>query len=65
MRSRVTQRRLNGLASIYTHRVTPIDTNSVMDKFVRQHKRRMALRNILKSDDILKADNDIVKSEVY
>ena len=65
MRSRMIQQRLNGLASIYTHKDIPIDTNSVIDKFARQHKRRMTLRNILKSDDDLQADDDIVQSEVY
>ena len=65
LRSRITQTRLNGLASLYTQRNIPIYANSVIDRFSVKHKRRLALNNILQSDTPPQDNDDIVQSEMY
>ena len=65
LRSRMTQTRLNGLASLYTQRNIPIYANSVIDRFSVKHKRRLALNNILQSDTPPQDNHDIVQSEMY
>ena len=52
MRSTMSQDRMNGLASIYTHRNIEIDIEKVIDKFARKHKTRLELIDILSTDKL-------------
>ena len=65
LRSTMSQERLNGLASLYTHKDIKVDVDHAIDIFGRRHNRRMAMVNILNSDVTLQNEDDVVCSEVY
>ena len=50
MRNTMSEDRMNGLATIYTHRNTEIDIEKVIDKFARKHNTRLELIDILSTD---------------
>ena len=64
VRSTMTQKRLNGLALLYTHNDIDVPTNKVIDKFARS-SRRVFMSNILDSDQDLPANDESMLSELY
>ncbi|XP_065069046.1 52 kDa repressor of the inhibitor of the protein kinase-like isoform X1 [Rhopilema esculentum] len=64
-RSTMSQDRLNGLASLYTHKDIKINIQEVIETFARKCKRRLSLINLLKSDNDLDSNDESIYSEVY
>jgi len=60
----MTQKRLNGLALLYTHKDIDVPTNKVIDKFARS-SRRVFMSNILDSDQDLPANDESMLSQLY
>ena len=52
LRNSMTESRMNGLALLHVHREVSLDVDSIIDRFARQHPRRMKLLDILNSDPI-------------
>ena len=65
LRSTMSQERLNGLASLFTHRDIEIDVQKVIDLYSVKHKRKLALGNILESDQNPEMNDELITSEVY
>ena len=61
----MTEERLNGLASVYTHKDIAVDINNVLDRFAKKTTRRIQLSNILFADKPLPDTDGSVSSEVY
>ena len=64
LRSTMTQRRLSGLASLYTHKDIDVPVDKVIDRF-SQNPRRMTLVNILDTDKFLPENDKAICSEIY
>ena len=65
LRSTMGQDRLSSLATLYTQKDIPVNTNSVITKYAIRHNRRMKLSNILIRDESPQETDDIVISEIY
>ena len=65
VRSTMSQERLNGLATIYTHKDINMNIEEVIEKFARENKRRLNLLNILDTDKNTNAKDESVISEIY
>ncbi len=65
LQSTMSQERLNGLASLFTHRDIEIDVQKVIDLYSVKHKRKLALGNLLESDQNLDMNDELITSEVY
>ena len=50
LRSTMTEDCLNGLAMMYIHRDISCDSKTVVEKFARQHRRRLTLFNPFSDD---------------
>ena len=61
----MSQDRLNGLATLYTHRDISINVNEIIDLFSRKHERRLTLHNLLNSNYELETNDDVLYSELY
>ena len=64
LRSTMTTERLNGLATIYTHKYKAIDLGKTINKFSIKNRPRLKLTNILNSNNMDEKD-DAVISEIY
>ena len=64
-RSNMSQERLNGLATLYTHKDVNIDVEEVIDRFAATHPRRLSLVNLLGSNQNLNNFDDAIESELY
>ena len=64
-RSTMSQDRLNGLATLYTHRDISINFNEIIHLFSCKHERRLTLHNLLNSDNELEPNDDVLYSELY
>ena len=64
LRSTMTQERLNGLATLFTHKDIEVSINHVINLFAR-HSRRISLSNILCSDQQLDENDELLCSEMY
>ena len=65
LRGTMSQERLNGLASLFTHRDIEIDVQKVIDLYSVKHKRKLALGNILESNQNFEMNDELITSEVY
>ena len=61
----MTQERLNGLTTLYTHKYIKIDPKDVVMNFSTKHKRKLKLVNILKTDEVFNQQDDIIQSDIY
>ena len=64
LRSTMSQERLNGLVTIYTHKDIKINIDEVIEKFARKNKRKLNMLNILDTDKNINAKDELVISEM-
>ena len=50
LRNTMQECRMNGLALLHVHREVPLDVEPILERFAREHPRRMKLLDILNSD---------------
>ena len=64
LRSTMSQERLNGLVTIYTHNDIKINIDEVIEKFARKNKRKLNMLNIFDTDKNINAKDELVISEM-
>ena len=64
-RSSMSQKRLNGLATLYTHKDIKIEVDEVIDRFAVTHARRLSIVNLLASNQNLDNFDKAIVSELY
>ena len=64
LRSTMSQERLNGLASLFTHKDIDVPVHKVIDLFSKK-SRKITLANILDSDQQLEENDEVLQSEIY
>ena len=64
-RSNMSQERLNGLATLYTHKDVHINVEEVIDRFAVTRPRQLSLVTLLGSNQNLNNFDDAIQSELY